>query len=254
MGRKHGRKVWQTAVTFVRKAMFFCRHMFEKKIEFDETPRVLMTRIALEKMWHYVDIAHTEVSWLGTVVRHGHDFLIEDVFLAKQEVSMASVELTTEGLAEFAEELFASRPNDGMEIVNKLCFWGHSHVNMGTSASGPDDAQMETFRESGHPFFIRGILNKMGRMEFTIYLYDLGVKINDAEWRVCEPVDENLREEIEAEFKEKVTTKTYTYTPGRYIPGEFASSIVDREFGLPSPATKVEVTYGGGSEVKLGED
>lgn len=190
------------------KAKTFSQHSFQTKIEIlSGIPRVLVSRLAYNKMWHYVDLATKEVSWLGIVVEQGNNFLVEDVFLLKQEVSHTETEITTDGLAELGQEILA-KPN-GMEIWNNVRFWGHSHVNMGTSPSATDEGQMEVFQETGHPFFIRGILNKQGQMEFTIFLYSAGIKIIDSEWSISEPVDESIREEIEKEFKERVSEQVY---------------------------------------------
>ena len=193
------------------KARAFFQHAFASRVELvKDMPRVLISRAAYNAMWHYVDIASQEIGWLGTCCRQGNDFLIEEVFLFKQEVSHVSTEITADGLAEMAQELISSRP-DGVEVCNSLRFWGHSHVNMGTSPSGQDDSQMDVFQESRHSFFVRAILNKQGRMEFTIYLYESGVKIVDAEWQIHEPADQNLREGIEAEFKAKISQARYGY-------------------------------------------
>lgn len=205
-------KNWQKPYQFqLEKAKAFFQHVFASRVELvEDMPRVLISRAAYNAMWHYVDIASQEVGWLGTCLRQDKDFLIEEVFLFKQEVSSVSTEITADGLAEMAQELISSRP-DGVEVCNNLRFWGHSHVNMGTSPSGQDDSQMDVFKESGHPFFVRAILNKQGRMEFTIYLYESGVKIVDAEWQIHEPADQNLRSGIEAEFKTKVSQARYGY-------------------------------------------
>jgi len=201
----------------------FCRHAFETAIELlRPLPRVLVSRLAHDKMHHLVDLSKEEIGWLGTCVPLGNDFLIEDVFLFKQGVNATETEITTEGLAKVGQELIDSRP-DGVEICNKLRFWGHSHVRMSTSPSTQDDDQMESFRDSEHDFFIRGILNKDKRMEFTIYLYSQRIKILDAEWLVHEPVDQSLRQEIEAEIKAKVFKKTYPAYQGggKWLRGRF---------------------------------
>ncbi len=191
------------------KSNAFSQHAFEKKIELlTELPRVYVSRAAYNRMRYIVELADKEIGWLGTCERIGSDFLIKEVFLFKQEVAAATCEITPEGLAEVATEILSSR-KDGMEVVNSIQFWGHSHVSMGTSPSWQDETQMEVFRESEHPWFIRGILNKLGRMEFTIFLYESGVKIVDPEWSIWEPEEEALRLEIEAEIKVKVSEKTY---------------------------------------------
>lgn len=192
------------------KAENFSPHSFETKIEMmSDVPKILISKVAYAKMWHYVDIAGEEVGWLGTVEKIPGALLIKDVFLLKQKVSSAQTTITEEGLTEFGEEIL--QLPDGVDIYNNIRFWGHSHVNMGTSPSGQDESQMEIFKGSEHPYFIRGILNKRGRMEFTIFFYENGIKIEDAEWAIYEPVDASIRENIEAEFKEKVTKETYNY-------------------------------------------
>jgi hypothetical protein len=47
---------------------------------------------------------------------------------------------------------------------------------------------MERFGREGNPWYVRGIFNKLGRGSFTIYLFDRGLRINDAAWVVWDPV------------------------------------------------------------------
>jgi hypothetical protein len=72
---------------------------------------------------------------------------------------------------------------------------------------------MDLFAQSGHEFFIRAILNKNGRIEFTLYLYATGITLSDVEWGVITQPDERLREEIAAEMKAKVTERAWTQLP-----------------------------------------
>lgn len=191
-----------------RKTENFIPHRFESKIEMIEgIPRILISKIAYNKMWHYVDLANEEVSWLGTVKRMSKSFLIEDVFLLKQEVSSTQTVITEDGLSEFGEGIL--KEPRGIDIYNNIRFWGHSHVNMDTGASGPDETQMDIFESSEHPFFIRGILNKRGKIEFTIYFYETGIKISDPEWSVYDPIDTSMRNVIEKDFNEKVTKEKF---------------------------------------------
>ena len=171
-----------------------------------ESPRILLTRRAYGSMFHIVDIASEEVGWLGTAVREGNTFVIDEIFLFKQKVHATETDISTDGLAEVGHQLLSSRP-DGMEVCDNLRFWGHSHVHMGTTASGPDEMQMHKLRESEHPWFIRGIFNKDGRAEFTIFFYDSGIRIDDVQWSIVEEVDDGLREGIKAEIAKKVVSQ-----------------------------------------------
>lgn len=207
-------------------ARLFIPHSFANRVEFidDDPPMVYMTRDAFSRMWHFVDIADEEVGWLGTVrlTPYGN-FLIEEVFLLEQEVSAAQTEISEDGIAKLVQELIETR-QDGVDVANAIRFWGHSHVRMGTSPSGQDEAQMRHFQQNDCPWFVRGILNKLGRMQFDIFLWDSGVKITDAPWAIYDEfVDQSRRVEIEADFKAKVTARSYdTYhypdAPGKHHP------------------------------------
>lgn len=189
----------------------FAQHAFAGRIEFlaGQVPMVFMTREAFSRMWHYVDIATEEVGWFGTVeiTPHGN-YLIKEVFLLEQEVSATQTELSTDGQAQLVQDLIETR-SDGADVANELLFWGHSHVHMTTSPSYQDDKQMEQFRENGCPWFVRGILNKNGRMEFTLYLWETGVKIVDVPWAIYEDIDQEVRAGIEQEFAAKVSKRVF---------------------------------------------
>ncbi len=166
---------------------------------------VFFTAEAFDRMWHYVDLAKEEVSWLGTVRRLASgDFLVEEVFLLEQETGPEDTEISGHAIDALGNELILTR-KDGVEAASSLFFWGHSHHWMNTAPSPRDDLQVREFRMNGCPYFVRAILNKRGRIELTVYLWELGLKIEDARWAVYKPVDGSLREEIKAEFKAKIS-------------------------------------------------
>ena len=145
----------------------------------------------------------------------GNTFLIKEIFLLDQYAAPTTTEISSESLANWANELMTSR-GDGMDIVNSIRFWGHSHVHMPTSPSYQDDTQMRTFASDCDDFFIRGILNKLGRMEFTIYLFDKKLEIHDAAWSIYVQDEDNARRERwQAEINAKVKDM-YFPTPGSY--------------------------------------
>lgn len=172
----------------------FAPHSFHQTAVFvgKHPPRIYITPAAYCKMLLYVELAKLEVGWLGTASRlKGGDFLIEDTFLLQQQVSAAQTELSVEGQSKLAEEL-AGRGDEGLEIINSMRFWGHSHVRMGTSPSGTDDQTMLRFRDDGLEWYIRGIFNKLGRAEFTIYYFDLGFAVKDVPWDVYDPESQSI--------------------------------------------------------------
>jgi len=151
-------------------------------------PRVLITAEAYKRMYVYIQMAPREVGWLGTVTRLASgDFLIDQVFLLEQEVTSVETELSTDGQNKLVMELI-EKGDEGLELVNRLRFWGHSHVRMGTAPSGTDERTMERFASEGMPWALRGIFNKSGRAEFTVYLYEEKLRICDAPWALFDPV------------------------------------------------------------------
>jgi len=194
-----------------KPALPFVQQRTPGRIEFIDrpVPHVYVSRDAYSRMYHLVDIAHEEVGWLGTVkmTRLGN-FVIEEVFLLEQEVTSAQTELSTEGQAKLVQHLIETR-SDGMDVANRLRFWGHSHVNMSTDPSYQDNRQMDELRDSGCPWFIRGILNKQGVMRFDIFFWDSGVKVIDAAWSIWDQIDDSMRAELETEFNDKVSRKVY---------------------------------------------
>lgn len=178
------------------------------KIQMIETPQVVILPDAFTKMRYYVECTDTEVGWLGTVEKMNNIYLITDTLLFDQEVNSVTCEITPQGLTEIANELLAL-PN-GMEIVNSIRLWGHSHVNMGVSPSGQDDTQMTVFAGSCE-YFLRVIANKKGEMEFSLYDYNTGVVCLDVPWQLHTVTTVN-KDEIEAELKAKVRRKVYTPT------------------------------------------
>lgn len=174
-------------------------------------PRIIISRLAYAQMNLYVEIAQQEVGWMGTVKRlENGDFLIEKCFLFKQHVHETETEISNEGFSELSMELLngAVEENEEEWDVNKLRFWGHSHVRMATSPSHTDEQTMLNnygsgrsshtgqsrfcFEDSGYPWVIRGIFNKLGEANFAVYLYKEGIRVENLEWTVEEPNAEQI--------------------------------------------------------------
>jgi len=195
-----------------RAAQYFIPHDFKEEVEVlnQSSYCIWMTPLAFQKMWHFVDICSQEVGWLGSVEREGRNFIITDVFMFEQEVTGTTTSLDEAGQTKLMENFLAQE--NGTELYNSIRFWGHSHVNMGTTPSGQDETTMKEFEENGCAWFIRGIFNKRGRAQFDIFLYDEGVRVNDVRWAILVEMPEfDIRKELETEIQKKVTTKKYVY-------------------------------------------
>jgi hypothetical protein len=186
--------------------VYFRPHGFRTEFLFPvHEPLILITPHAMAQMTAYVEIARDEIGWLGTVRRDGDIFLIDKIFLVEQRVTGTTTELSPDGLIKLSETLL-NQGQEGLDDYNALRFWGHSHVHMDTNPSGKDDQTMQSFRTEGVDWFVRGIANKRGRLEFTIELFDLDTTIVDVPWRVATLVSEEIKVRATQEIKEKVTS------------------------------------------------
>ncbi len=199
-------------------------HTFHPRAELlGRTPRVLISPDAFKRMCLYVEIGALEVGWLGTVTRTKNgDFLIGTTYLLQQDVSPTETILSVDGINALAMAL-CEQGEEGMKALSSLRFWGHSHVRMGTSPSGTDEQTMDRFGTEGHEWYVRGIFNKRGRAEFTIYLFDKGLRINDAPWEVFDPV-----------------TNQVIPTRKRFSPASSVTSFLDSMLGIPAPGSTPE--------------
>jgi len=190
----------------------FQGHDFRSSVSvLNGTPiRILLTEEVRDRMFYIVDESPEEVSWLGSVVRNGMEFLIDEIFLFVQKVHGAQTRLDEEDVGRFFDELL--RRPDGVDRSNRIRAWMHSHVTGATSPSGTygpghygDLAQMHSFGQAAD-YFIMGIANKYGNLRFDIFFYTLGIKVEDVPWEVAIAEDSEIRKQIKAELKEKVTS------------------------------------------------
>lgn len=202
----------------------FKAHSFRPRAELlGRTPRVLISPDAYKRMCLYVEIGALEVGWLGTVTRTKNgDFLIGTTYLLQQDVSPTETILSVDGINALAMSL-CEQGEEGMKALSSLRFWGHSHVRMGTSPSGTDEQTMDRFGTEGHEWYVRGIFNKRGRAEFTIYLFDKGLRINDAPWDVFDPVKNQV-----------IPTRK------RFSPAVSVTSFLDSMLGIPPQGTPAQ--------------
>lgn len=232
---------------------YFKPHVFKTAVRYLDHKfsdfMVLIDTNAFAKMSHYVSIAGEEVGWFGTVRRNGSFFIIEDVKLFDQEVHSTTTEISEEGLCKFVTEQLETP--EGTQWYEKMKYWGHSHVNMGTGASGQDEAQMRDFKVNGHEWFLRGIHNKKGESQFSLFLFKEGIVLDDVPWRIYCTEEMDLKKEIEAEFKLKVKPKNFGYQrAGIHVSNEVVSTghKWDRHKKVPAELTKGHVPSGNAFE------
>lgn len=230
----------------------FTPHKFEENIIVEIlTPRIRLTPRVYHDMLHIVDEAEKEIGWLGTVDVSEFGgrtyYRLDEIYIVEQEVSHTETGLDEEGQAKLAEALL-KEPN-GLELVNRLRFWGHSHVRMGVSPSGQDDAQMEHFRENGCDWFVRAIANKNGKIKFDVFDFESGILFEDVPWAIEYEEEEDRRDYWKDQIKEKVTEKTYVYKSGKPWRGGKKSGSYGGYPSKPSSVPSHSPAPGGGGAV-----
>lgn len=174
-----------------------------KFITEEKPPVIIFSKKADRKMKYVVDKVPTEVGWMGTVektvdpITNVETYKITDIFVPYQHVAAATCEIKPKGREELAFKLMDSVEDEeeGQKLAESLLFWGHSHVNMGTSPSGQDEKMV--FDYKNREYFIRGIFNKQGSVTLDLFKFK-----DNVQWTGLEPVyeDEEPTEEEKAEL------------------------------------------------------
>lgn len=111
-------------------------------VSFPHDPIVRFTPDAWADLFYITSKVKTEVGMLGTLTQvQEYEFLVDRIFLPRQEVNGATTEMQIEHVGLFVEELLAQP--DGEEIRERLGFWAHSHASMGLTASNQDQKMLE---------------------------------------------------------------------------------------------------------------
>lgn len=168
-------------------------------------PNIVIEQTALEKMKAYVTYCDKEIGWLGTATQQGNTITIHDMFLFEQEVHETTCEINEQAVAKWYEEMLITHEN-GIEIVNTMRVWGHSHVNMSVSPSGQDDTQFSELIKGVNDFFIRIIANKKGEMRLDYHDVVDNITFYNIEWATEVSID---LKEIQKEITQKVKKKVY---------------------------------------------
>lgn len=194
----------------------------------DDMPVVFIKDKVYLKMLKYVMLYHNELAWHGTVERENNTFTITDVFLYPQTATSVTVTTDQAKYSEFINGLSG-------EVLNKMRFQGHSHVNMGVTPSTTDiDYYSEILSQIPEDdYYIFLIMNKKG--EIFINIYDLTTNIqyetDDILFLLCdenfEPIETNINEEIKNNvsvytapavkvFQTSKKSKTVKYNDGSF--------------------------------------
>ena len=150
-------------------------------------PEIEISTYAMDKIRYVVEKNDMEIGWLGFVdtipdEKNPNHYKITDIVIVDQHRHGTTCELDEEGYDKLVHEIvekFKDDPDEEADIklINKLLFWGHSHVNMGTSPSGQDETQAKKFAKKGK--IIRGIFNKKGEINLSFFDFEKNLAWDD---------------------------------------------------------------------------
>lgn len=196
---------------------------------------VHMTSDAYLKMMALIQECSIELAWHGVVERKDdYTMVITDILCYPQEATSATVDAKE---AEYFDWLM--KLDD--EIVNKMRFQGHSHVNMSVSPSGRDtDNWQKLFQMCQKPddFYIVCIANKAGANTWRVYDNKTGYlyEEKDIEFKVILDGEISIQEWGKETIKNFVTEHKYT-SSARGLNKPYATAIEtieDSKFGQRS--------------------
>lgn len=174
------------------------------KITIGKSPKIILTREAYDDMRALVGLADKEIGWLGTVHRpedEPEQFIIEKIILVKQKVSGANCTLDAKAINGFFSEKMGT--DEGEELCNSIAFWGHSHHTMAVTPSSQDVSQFDTL-SANTDYYIRGIFNKAGQVNFTLRVNPFNITFENVQWEILDPSFDQKIEEIAQEMNEKL--------------------------------------------------
>lgn len=153
--------------------------------------RVSIDAEALERIWHWTDLAKGEFSCLGQVT---DDVLVHDVQLFTQTCTSATTEIDQQALAQFLCQ---------HQKPEKVRAWIHSHGNLGVFWSQQDDSCIEGLEND--TFLLSIVVNKKREMKCRLDIWQpVRLTLDDLAVEVRVP-RYNLKAECETAFRKLVT-------------------------------------------------
>lgn len=135
-------------------------------------PTVRFSQKVYQQMRALTKACDIEISAMGIIATDDQkkeadvkeDYYVLELFVIDQECTSVSTDLDDDAFVDLIMEL-----RDQGISSEQVCFWWHSHVNMGTSHSGTDEAQIERFDFDS--VCISAITNKKGDLNLRIDMF-----------------------------------------------------------------------------------
>ena len=170
--------------------------------------RVRIDADAMERIWHWTDLATGEFSCLGTV---SDDIIVGSVQLFDHICTSASTELDQDALAKF----LVTHPQP-----ERVRAWIHSHGRLGVFWSQQDEACIDGL--ANEACLISIVVNKKREFKARVDIWQpLRLTLDDLPLEIRLP-DQNLRGECEKAFNAHVVEMQPVLMPdwrgGKHLP------------------------------------
>jgi hypothetical protein len=170
----------------------------------DGSPCILVPRRLRHMAYEFTRYEH-EVAWHGTVLEvKPQRFLLTDFIVTKQEASPIHVTLLGDDTADLISA-WAEQGDEGEAKINSLRFWGQSHHGMGVTPSSIDDSAFERIRRQNLPWFIQGIFNRHGEINFKAFLFGGKVVVENVRWIPVDTMIPEVRQLAQTQVREMLT-------------------------------------------------
>ena len=174
--------------------------------------RLILSNAARDDIADYIDLCQYEIGGFGyvTINKEGN-FYVDEVFLAKQNVTGTTVDFVDAGLSDAIMKAVEAGRN------KELMFCWHSHVNMGAFWSGTDETMIAGMNNGMTPYLVSLVQNKSGEHKARVDYYNpggpLGQHTNQVTFELDlyheSPVDK-VPARIKEEFEKQVNVNART--------------------------------------------
>ena len=135
-------------------------------------PTVRFSQKAYQQMWALTEACPIEISAMGIIATEEQkksegiteDFYVLEYFVIDQECTGTSTDLDDDAFIDLVMKL-----RDRGISAEQIVVWWHSHVRMGVSHSGTDEAQIERF--DFDTVCISAITNKKNELNLRVDMY-----------------------------------------------------------------------------------
>ena len=207
--------------------------------------RVVIDSFVFQKIMHWIDKTHLEVSGLGKITYSGGVVRVVDAMLLPQKNGGTHTDIEGDAVAKAMYELRGT-PGD-------LRFWWHSHANMNVFWSGTD---WDTIRKiSAGGWFLSTVFNKRREMRSCLSMTSpLLFCADELPTTVQQVVGADIVKAWDDEYDKNVTTFTnkykYNWTPEHMRSGYQRPGYLDqggepvapgKQLALPGTEAETEV-------------